>query len=616
LRRVAGGPNRMLSEENLIPYHASDLTGRRVLCLAPHPDDETLGCGGALALHTKAQDPVKVIFLTDGAAGDSKAKIDKSAYVRLRRREAEKACRILGIVDVAFWSNADRGLAGSRGALPQMIALLNDYAPQLVYVPSPMEFHPDHRAACFLLCDAISGHDGDFEVVFYELGQPVCINNLIDITSVLKQKETAIAAYESQLKEQPYDELCLSLDRYRSMTLPEGVTHAEGFSLWRASLIKKVGVFSLPFQSPRRYGSDYGEAGPLVSVIIRTQDRPRLLTHALRSVIQQTYANLEVVLVNDGGCDVADAAKALSGEIPITCVRHEEKRGRSAAANSGLANAKGKYLNFLDDDDVFYPQHVETLVRQLEMTGGNVAYSGVSNAYFTGPPDVPGSREREEIVFNFDYDPDRLLFENYIPIMGVLFSREAFKWTKGFSEDLVLFEDWDFWIRMSRRFSFEHVDKITAEYRFYGDTSMADAHRRKYEYDAARALVFDRNAAHLNGKAWANYQKNAHERGAAVRPEGTHHTGSNAEETMPIDRSFDSVSMGEKLRETEKQRILLYEQNEVLMAQKVVLESKLLDLQNRLSGLDGSFFRRILAKSMSLPAKVRWLMLKNRQKSE
>ena len=555
----------MLSEEHLIPYQASDLTGRRILCLAPHPDDETLGCGGALAIHRNAEDPVKVVFLTNGAAGDSKASMDKEAYVNLRRQEAEKACRILGITDVAFWHYPDRGLAGSRGALLHLINLLNNYAPKLVYVPSPMEYHPDHRAACFLLCDAIHSHDGDFEVAFYELGQPICINCLVDITPVLDQKKNALGVYESQLREHPYGEVCFSLDRYRSMTLPENMTHAEGFSLFSSGIIQKAGIFALPFQRPKRYGPAFPEAGPLVSIIIRTQDRPKHLARAIQSVLEQTYANLELVLVNDGGGDVGEVVNMFRGETPITYISHEKILGRSAAANRGLKAAKGKYLNFLDDDDVFYPHHVETLVKHLKTTGGKIAYSGVKNVYFNGPPDEEGSRQREEVVFNFDYDPDRLLFENYIPIMSVLFSRQALEQAKGFSKDLVLFEDWDFWIRMSRAFSFQHIDQITAEYRFYGSASMADSHRQKYRYDEARAQVFDRALAYVDGIAWANYQKNAAERAAAV---------ANAQENGGSNLS----------------------QNEILTARMELLESELQQCKEQVKAIEGKWFRRILRK--------------------
>ena len=388
----------METEEKLIPYHGTDLTGKKALVFAPHPDDETIGCGGSLALHTMAGDPVKVVFLTNGAKGDSSGEIAKESYVELRKDEAKKACAFLGVTDLEFWSYEDRSLAGSRGVLRQMIDLLEDFQPQLVYAPSPLEFHPDHRAACFLLCDAIrSGHFG-FEVAFYEIGQPLSVNLLVDITDVLELRVKAMEAYESQLKERPYKDISIALNRYRSMTLSGGATHAEGFSLWGTEIIRKIGPFSIPFQQVERFLPGPGEAGPLVSVIVRTKDRPALLANALRSIAEQTYSNLEIVVVNDGGQDVKDVITALSGEIPVTYINHEKSKGGAVAANSGLKAARGLYLNFLDDDDILYPGHVETLVSYLVDARDKVAYSSVLNVCFEGRPQRPGPRTREDLV--------------------------------------------------------------------------------------------------------------------------------------------------------------------------------------------------------------------------
>jgi len=495
----------MLTEEKLIPYHASDLTGKRALVFAPHPDDETIGCGGSLALHAGAGDPVKVVFLTNGAKGDVSGQEDKDAYIRLRRDEAQKACTCLGVTDLEFLSYEDRSLAGSRGALHQIMGLIEDFQPDLVYCPSPIEFHPDHRAACFLVCDALRDWESDLIVAFYEIGQPLCINTLVDISDVLPKKAEALRAYRSQIKERPYGDISLALNRYRSMTLEENATHAEGFAIWKGDVVRKVGPLSLPFQRIERLSPSRLEAGPLVSIIVRTTDRPALLAHALRSIAHQTYPHLEIVLVNDGGPDVADLANTLTRGIPLVYVRHEESRGRSSAANSGLKAAHGSYLNFLDDDDVLYPDHVETLLSHVQAEDRKVVYASVLNVYFHGLPEIPENRAKEEVIFDIPFDPERILFENYIPAMSVLFSREVLKWVDGFSEDLELFEDWDFWVRISRHTVFHHVNKVTAEYRFYGKADMEMAHRNKYDYDEALSVMFERNRPFIDGKAWVRF---------------------------------------------------------------------------------------------------------------
>jgi len=495
----------MLNEEHLIPYHTTNLTGKRILVLAPHPDDEVIACGGSLALHAKAGDPLKIVFATNGAKGDLSEKITREEYVELRQKEAREACACLGVTDLEFWSYEDRALAGSRGALRQMMDLLEGFRPELVYAPSSLEFHPDHRATCLLLCDAICSCSQDFQVAFYEIGQPLSVNHLVDITGVLELKKQALGFYRSQLKEREYEDFTIALNRYRSFTLAENVTHAEGFSIWKTEIVRKIGPFSIPFHGAHRLLPGTGEAGPLVSVIVRTKDRPALLANAVKSITEQTYANLEIVLVNDGGQDVQDVVTAVAAGIPVTYIAHENSEGRAAAANSGLKAAKGLYLNFLDDDDVFYPDHVETLVTHLQANEGRAAYSSVLSAHFEGPPERPENCVKKVVNHNIDFDPDRILFQNYIPIMSVLFHRDVLSKVDGFSRDLNLFEDWDFWIRVSRDFHFDHIDKVTAEYRFYGAETTEESHRQKYRYTEAQAEIFDRALPFLTGAIWTKF---------------------------------------------------------------------------------------------------------------
>ncbi|MBU1932159.1 glycosyltransferase, partial [Patescibacteria group bacterium] len=236
-----------------------------------------------------------------------------------------------------------------------------------------------------------------------------------------------------------------------------------------------------------------------------TKDRPKLLANALRSIAEQTYANLEIVVVNDGGQDVRDVVTALAGDIPVEYIAHEKSRGRSAAANSALKAARGLYLNFLDDDDVFYPDHLETLVSAILSRDEKIVYSSVLSAHFNGPAENPENCIKKVVNHDIDFDPDRILFQNYLPIMSVLFHRDILSKVEGFSEDLTLFEDWDFWIRVSRHFHFHHIDKVTAEYRFYGAKTTEESHRQKYEYLKAQAQIFDRVTPFLTGEIWTKF---------------------------------------------------------------------------------------------------------------
>jgi glycosyltransferase involved in cell wall biosynthesis len=117
---------------------------------------------------------------------------------------------------------------------------------------------------------------------------------------------------------------------------------------------------------------------PLVSIIVRTKDRPQLLKKAIKSIAAQTYRPIEVVLVNDGGCGLdIEEIKGLLCDIALNYVSLEKNTGRAHAGNVGIENANGEYIGFLDDDDEYYPEHLETLVFFPERSAYKVVYTAV-----------------------------------------------------------------------------------------------------------------------------------------------------------------------------------------------------------------------------------------------
>lgn len=238
----------MLPEHQLVPYHSTDLTGKRVLVIAPHPDDETFGCGGVLKLHRMAGDPVQVVFVTNGAKGDSSGLADKSDYVALRKTEARAACRDLEIEDLMFWPYEDREIVRHPEIAKRLAEVISEYAPGLVYAPSPHEIHPDHRAVTHWLLEGIEPQADPLDIAFYEVGHAGTINCLVDISPVMTAKASAMDRYSSQLQERPYKRITMALNEFRTLTLAPAVQFAEGFLL-----------FSSQTFSDRSFGKVYSD---------------------------------------------------------------------------------------------------------------------------------------------------------------------------------------------------------------------------------------------------------------------------------------------------------------------------------------------------------------------
>ena len=214
------------SEQQILPYAAVQAIGPGpVLVLAPHPDDEVFGCGGALLRHVAAGDRVRVIILTDGAYGADAS----GEYPRRRQQESLEAAVVLGYGTPLFWGLPDRGLEYGEALIRRLLESIEETAAALVYAPSWREAHPDHSALALAAAEAVRRCRRPLRLVLYEVGIPLSPNTLLDITDLLERKRQAMACFTSQLARQPYDRQILALNRFRTYTLPDTVQAAEAY---------------------------------------------------------------------------------------------------------------------------------------------------------------------------------------------------------------------------------------------------------------------------------------------------------------------------------------------------------------------------------------------------
>lgn len=217
---------------------------------------------------------------------------------------------------------------------------------------------------------------------------------------------------------------------------------------------------------------------PKVSVIIPTYNRPDRLRTALASVLAQEYRDFQIIVINDGATPVEPVIAAFNHDGRITLINHDRNRGLAASRNTGLRQATGTYVCYLDDDDCFLPDHLRTLVTQLETGDCKVAYT---DAWRVHEQIVGGtfSEIARDQPYADDFNPHQLLIGNYIPVLCVMHARACLDEVGWFDESLFVHEDWDLWIRMATRYPFTHIPKTTAEFTWRVDGSSMTSQSRE-----------------------------------------------------------------------------------------------------------------------------------------
>jgi LmbE family N-acetylglucosaminyl deacetylase len=187
-----------------------------VVVIAPHPDDEAIGCGGTICLHTMRGDRVATVFLTSGELGLKH--LPREQAWRIREQEAQAAAEVLGTAATFFLRRPDWHLADGVGqAAAALRDILRHEVPQRIYVPHEGEWHPDHQVALQVVRAAWQAAAIPPPDLFAcEVWTPLPGHDHgEDITSVMRRKLRAIRCYASQLEQFRYDRAARGLNQFR-----------------------------------------------------------------------------------------------------------------------------------------------------------------------------------------------------------------------------------------------------------------------------------------------------------------------------------------------------------------------------------------------------------------
>ena len=227
-----------------------------------------------------------------------------------------------------------------------------------------------------------------------------------------------------------------------------------------------------------------------VSVVVRTYEgRQPLLREAITSVLNQTHPHIELIVVQDGGETMRGFVNEVAEAYPTATIRFVVgEGGRSRSGNIALASATGDYIAFLDDDDLYFADHVQVLHDALEKDdAASAAYALAWDVRTQWLDKAKGEyREMMHSLHYFMRSPftvDHLMRENLMPIQAVLFRRAVFEREGGFNEELDQLEDWNLWVRYAAYGSFVAVPKLTSLYRTPNDED--ERHTRHLALHAA-----------------------------------------------------------------------------------------------------------------------------------
>ncbi|MBN1578269.1 MAG: glycosyltransferase family 2 protein [Chitinispirillaceae bacterium] len=223
---------------------------------------------------------------------------------------------------------------------------------------------------------------------------------------------------------------------------------------------------------------------PLVSVVVPTYNRAEVLPRAVNSVLGQTYRHVELIIVNDGSTDATDNAVAPLVISRVRSIRFPENRGGGIARNAGIAEARGEFVAFLDDDDVWLPSKLTMQIDYMTNRGVDLCYTAIRKMYW-------GKGLRRD---RFHATPEAnvlkaIMTDNFIgPTSSVVVRKSFIDLIGGFDPFLPALQDWDLYMRLiDTGARVGGLDKVLVEY--YKTDKKSVSRSFVYFYEAGTRIL-------------------------------------------------------------------------------------------------------------------------------
>jgi glycosyltransferase involved in cell wall biosynthesis len=258
----------------------------------------------------------------------------------------------------------------------------------------------------------------------------------------------------------PNDETCFNA----CLNLASSEKEKEELFKTRKRLLDYIPLFSEKNNSNVENGNEL----PLISVIVPTYNRMDKLKETIKSVLSQTYNKLEIIVINDAGEDIKVVLDKFS-DNRIKYFKHETNKGLAASRNTGIEKSAGKYLAFLDDDDIFYPNHLQVVIDNLDDDHKVIYTDAVRKSYVKDGENY--ILYSETVPYSMEYDRNKLLTGNIAPVNCFVFEKSLVEKAGKLDESFPVLEDWEFWLRLSTFTNFKHVAEKTVQVNWYNDGS-------------------------------------------------------------------------------------------------------------------------------------------------